>query len=55
MFQQLELLKRNNNPKELLKNITDKYSSEQKEEFIKFVKSYGISDEQLNEYGINSK
>ena len=55
-FQQLEQLRKNNgNPQEMLNSITNNYSKEQKEQFIKYIKGYGITDDQLNQYGINVK
>lgn len=56
MFQQYENLKRNNgNPQEFLKNITSKYSPEQMQQFQKFVNGFGITNEQLTQYGISAK
>lgn len=56
MFQQYENLKKNNgNPQEFLKDITSKYSPEQMQQFQKFVNNFGITNEQLNYYGINAK
>lgn len=56
LFQQYENLKRNNgNPQEFLKNITGKYTPEQMKQFQSFVNKFGITNEQLNYYGINAK
>lgn len=56
MFQQFQnLIKSTNNPQEYLNNIMGKYTPEQREAFIKFANGYGISNEQLQQYGINSK
>lgn len=55
-FQQLEEIRKNNgNPQELLKQATNNYSPEQMQQFIKFANGFGISNEQLTKYGINSK
>lgn len=45
--------KNKNNPEELLKQITSNYTPEQIKQFTEFVKGFGISDEQLINYGIN--
>lgn len=53
MFQRLQnFIKNNNDPQELLKELTSKYTPEQKQEFMKFANGYGVSNEQLNKYGI---
>lgn len=43
------------NPQEILDGMMGKYSPEQKESFINFAKGFGISEEQLSKYGINTK
>lgn len=43
------------NPQEILDGMMGKYSPEQKEGFINFAKGFGISEEQLSKYGINTK
>ena len=56
MFQQFEQIRKSNgNPQEILNNITNKYSADQKQQFKEFVNGFGITDEQLNQYGINFK
>lgn len=56
MFQQFQsLVKNQNNPQELLNNMMGKYSSEQMKEFRKFANGFGITNEQLDKYGISSK
>ena len=56
MFQQFQnLLKNQNNPQELLNNMFSKYSPEQIQKFTKFANGFGISNERLSQYGINSK
>ena len=53
-LKQLEELKRNNgNPQELLNNIMNKYTPEQRSQFMKYANGFGITNEQLNQYGIN--
>ena len=54
LYQQfIEMQKKN--PKEVLNELTNGYTNEQKEEFIKYIQSFGISPEQIKQYGINSK
>ena len=56
MFQQFEQLrKNNNNPQELLNQMTNNYTAEQKQKFGQFAKGFGITDEQLTQFGINTK
>ena len=56
MFKQFEQIrKNNNNPQELLNEMTSKYDTKQIQEFRKFANGFGITDEQLNNYGINIK
>lgn len=50
-----EIRKSNGNPEQLLKQITSGYSPEQMQKFSEFAKNMGITNEQLNQYGINSK
>lgn len=47
-----ELIKNQNNPEQFLHDITEHYTPEQKEEFIKFANGYGVTNEQLSKYGI---
>jgi hypothetical protein len=55
-FQQFQnLIKSTNNPQEYLNQIIGNYSPEQKAAFIKFANGYGVTAEQLQKYGINSK
>ena len=55
-YQQLQnLIKNQNNPEELLQELTSKYTPEQKEKFIKFANGYGVTNEQLSKYGIDAK
>lgn len=56
MFNQFqEIRKNNNNPQELLNSITKEYTPEQMQAFIKFANDFGISNEQLTQYGINTR
>lgn len=54
MFKQFQNLQKNN-PQEVLNNMMKNYSPEQTNNFIKFVNGFGISNEQLSQYGINAK
>lgn len=53
-FQQFQQMS-GKNPQEILDNMMGKYSPEQKQSFIKFAKGFGLTDEQLSKYGINTK
>lgn len=56
MYQQLQnLIKNQNDPQQLLNQITNSYTPEQRESFIKFANGYGVSNEQLQQYGIKTK
>lgn len=56
MFQQFDQLRKNNgNPQEMLNNITSQYSPEQMKQFRQFANGFGITDEQLSQYGINTR
>ena len=55
-FQQFqELAKGQNDPKEVVQKMIDKYSPEQIKQFTQFANGFGITNEQLNKYGINTK
>jgi hypothetical protein len=45
----------NGNPQELLKQTMSRYSPEQLKQFIQYANNMGISNEQLNQVGINTK
>ena len=45
----------NKNPQDVLKDIMSKYTPEQLEGFKNYLSSFGIRDEQLQQYGINTK
>lgn len=53
LFQQFNQMK-NGNPQDILNQMMNKYTPEQKQNFIKYVQDFGISEEQLKQYGINS-
>jgi hypothetical protein len=56
IFQQFQnLVKNQNNPSELLNQMTSNYTPEQMKQFRQFANGFGITDEQLNKFGINSK
>lgn len=56
MFQQFQnLQKSQNNPQEILNNMMKKYNSQQMQQFTKFANKFGISNEQLEKYGVNVK
>ncbi len=56
MFKQYEEIRKNNgNPQELLKQATGNYSPEQMKQFRQFANGFGITNEQLDKFGINSK
>ena len=54
LFKQFEEMKKGN-PQEVLNQITGNYTPEQKQEFIKYANNFGITQEQLQQYGINTK
>lgn len=54
-FQQVQnLMKNQNNPQEFLNQLIGKQTPEQRESFMKFVNGYGVTNDQLSQYGINS-
>lgn len=56
MFKQFQNLQRNqNDPQKLLNEMMGKYTPEQKKQFIQFANNFGVNEEQLSKYGINSK
>ena len=56
MFQQFQNLRESNgNPNEMINSIINKYTPEQRANFIKYANGFGITNEQLTEFGINSK
>lgn len=56
VFQQFQNLQKNqNNPQEILNNMMSGYTPEQLQNFKKFANGFGITEEQLNQFGIGEK
>lgn len=55
VFQQVQNLMQSKNPQDVLKEITRNYTPQQRQQFAKFMNGYGVSEEQLKNYGINVK
>ena len=56
MFQFISQAQKNqSNPQEILSEITKNYKPEQMKGLINTAKSFGFTDEQLSQYGINLK
>ena len=56
MFQQFQnLVKNQNDPNKLMNDMTSKYTPEQIKQFRKFANGFGVTDEQLNNFGIKTK
>ena len=56
MFQMFQNFQKNqNDPQKLINDMIGKYKPEQVNQFIQFAKGFGITDEQLNSFGINAK
>jgi len=56
MFQQFQnLIKNQNDPQKLLNDMTSKYTTEQMKEFRQFANGFGITNEQLDNFGIKVK
>ena len=53
MFQNLQ--KDKNDPKEIINNMIGNYKPEQINQFRQYAKGFGITDEQLNQFGIKAK
>lgn len=52
----LEQVRKNQgNPQEMLNNVVSKYTPEQMKNFRQFANNFGISNEQLDSYGIKTK
>ena len=49
------LMKNNGNPQELLNQTIKGYTPEQIQQFRQYAKGFGITDEQLEKFGIGSK
>lgn len=55
-FQQVQNLQKNqSNPQEFLNQITSKYSPEQINQFRQYANGFGITNEQLDKFGIKTK
>lgn len=56
IFQQFQKLQKNqNDPQKIISEMTSKYTPEQMTNFMKFANGYGISNEQLEKFGIKGK
>ena len=56
MFQQFQnLQKSQNKPQDVLNNMMKNYSPEQMKKFRQFANGFGITNEQLDKYGVNTK
>lgn len=56
MFKQFQnLQKSQSNPQELINDMIGKYNPEQIKAFRQYANGFGISDEQLDKFGINAK
>jgi len=56
MFQQYQNLKqKNGNPKEMITSIIGNYTPEQITKFRQFANGFGITNEELENFGINTK
>ena len=56
MFQMFQNLQKNqSNPQEIINNVIGNYKPEQIQQFRQYAKGFGITDEQLNQFGINPR
>lgn len=56
MFQQFQNLRKSqSDPKNMINDIIGKYSPEQMAKFREFANGFGITNEQLSNFGINVK
>ena len=56
LFQQFQNLQKNqSNPNEMINQIVSKYTPEQMANFRKYANGYGITNEQLESFGIKAK
>ena len=56
LFQQFQNLQKNqSNPNEMINQIVSKYTPEQMANFRKYANGYGITNEQLENFGIKAK
>lgn len=55
-LKQYENLRKNSgDPKQMLQQMTSNYTPEQRKQFIEVANRFGFTNEQLNNFGINSK
>lgn len=56
LFRQFQnLTKSQNNPQEILNQMMSKYTPEQLQQFKQFANGFGVTEEQLNKFGIGTK
>lgn len=56
MFQQFQnLIKNQDDPKKIINDMTKGYTPDQIKNFMNFANGFGISNEQLNSFGIKVK
>lgn len=54
MYKEFEKMKTNGvNPQDYLNQIVKNYTPEQLNKFVQYAQGFGITEEQLNNYGIN--
>ena len=54
MYQEIQKMQKNGtNPQDYLNQIMKNYSPEQISKFVQYAQGFGITEEQLNSYGIN--
>ena len=54
VYQEFEKMKNGNvNPQDYLNQIMKNYTPEQKDKFVQYAQGFGLTEEQLNDYGIN--
>ena len=54
-FRQYEEIRKSNNPQQFLSQVTNNYTPDQLNKFRQFANNFGITNEQLQQFGINSK
>lgn len=50
-----QLRKSNGDPRQMLQQMTGNYTPEQRKQFMQVANRFGFTNEQLNNFGINSK
>ena len=56
MYQQFQnLVKSQNDPQKIINDMTKSYTPEQMKNFMNFANGFGISSEELNNFGIKVK